>query len=266
MPPTEGDEPHSRTGLNLVPTGISGLDDILGGGLDADRLYLVEGRPGTGKTTLALQYLLEGVRRGERGLYVTLSESEAELRVVAMRHGWSLDELSIFELIPPEASLADDRELTIFQPAELELSETTKLILGQVNAISPARIVFDSLSEMRLLAQDALRYRRQILALKQFFIGRKSTVLLLDDLTSQAIDLQLHSIAHGVVTLEQLALDVRSRTAASSRHQDARHVVQGRLSRFHDCTRRSHCLSTTGRGGASARIFRRDHVQRKWRA
>jgi len=190
----------------LVSTGVSGLDDILGGGLDADRLYLIEGRPGTGKTTLALQYLLEGVRRGEKGLYVTLSESEAELRVVAIRHGWSLDDLSIFELTP-EASLAEDRELTIFQPAELELSETTKLILGQVNEIDPVRIVFDSLSEMRLLAQDALRYRRQILALKQFFAGRKSTVLLLDDLTSQATDLQLHSIAHGVITLEQLALD-----------------------------------------------------------
>jgi circadian clock protein KaiC len=127
--------------------------------------------------------------------------------VVAARHGWSLDALSIFELIPAEASLGENRELTIFQPAELELSETTKLILDQVKAIDPVRIVFDSLSEMRLLAQDALRYRRQILALKQFFAGRRSTVLLLDDLTSQATDLQLHSIAHGVVTLEQMALD-----------------------------------------------------------
>jgi circadian clock protein KaiC len=207
MPPISGDETISRAGSDVVSTGVSGLDDILGGGLDADRLYLIEGRPGTGKTTLALQYLLEGVRRGQRGLYVTLSESEAELRVVATRHGWSLDEVSIFEMIPPEASLAEERELTIFQPAELELSETTKLILGQVNEIDPVRIVFDSLSEMRLLAQDALRYRRQILALKQFFAGRKSTVLLLDDLTSQATDLQLHSIAHGVITLEQLALD-----------------------------------------------------------
>jgi circadian clock protein KaiC len=148
-----------------VSTGITGLDDILGGGLDADRLYLIEGKPGTGKTTLALQFLLEGTRRGEKSLYVTLSESETELRLVAARHGWSLDELTIFELVPPEASLAPDRELTIFQPAELELGETTKLILDRVNTINPRRIVFDSLSEMRLLAQDPLRYRRQILAL-----------------------------------------------------------------------------------------------------
>jgi circadian clock protein KaiC len=193
-----------------VSTGITGLDDILGGGLDADRLYLIEGKPGTGKTTLALQYLLEGARRGEKSLYVTLSESETELRLVAARHGWSLDELTIFELVPPEASLAPDRELTIFQPAELELGETTKLILDRVNTINPRRIVFDSLSEMRLLAQDPLRYRRQILALKHYFTGRNSTVLLLDDLTSQATDLQLHSISHGVITLDQSALDYGS--------------------------------------------------------
>ena len=134
--------------------------------------------------------------------------------MVAARHGWSLDALSIFELIPAEAILGENRELTIFQPAELELSETTKLILDQVKAIDPVRIVFDGLSEMRLLAQDALRYRRQILALKQFFAGRRSTVLLLDDLTSQATDQQLHSIAHGVVTLEQMALDTGRSDAA----------------------------------------------------
>jgi circadian clock protein KaiC len=122
-------------------TGIGGLDDVLGGGLDPDRLYLVEGEPGTGKTTLALQYLLEGARRGERGLYVTLSESEQELRLVATRHGWSLDELSIFELVPPEASLDPDREQTLFHPAEMELAETVKLIFDRVNEIEPARVV-----------------------------------------------------------------------------------------------------------------------------
>ncbi len=188
----------------LVSTGISGLNDVLSGGLDPDRLYLVEGEPGTGKTTIALQYLLEGARRGEKGLYVTLSETECELRLVAKRHGWSLDQLSIFELVPPEASLDPDRELTLFHPAELELSETSKLIFERVNEVKPLRVVFDSLSEMRLLAQNSLRYRRQILALKHFFTGRRCTVLVLDDFSSTEGDFQLHSIAHGVITLQQL--------------------------------------------------------------
>src|SRR5215467_3989991 len=190
-----------------VSTGSSGLDDILGGGFDADRVYLIEGRPGTGKTTLALQFLLEGARQGERCLYVTLSESERELRGVAARHGWSLQTVDIFELVPAEASLDPDQELTLFHPAEMELSETTKSILDRVTAISPTRVIFDSLSEMRLLSQNSLRYRRQILALKNFFAGRRCTVLLLDDLSSHENDLQLHSIANGVITLEQLSLE-----------------------------------------------------------
>ena len=190
-----------------VSTGSPGLDDILGGGLDADRVYLIEGRPGTGKTTLALQFLLEGVRNGERCLYVTLSESERELRAVVSRHGWSLDGIDVFELVPPEASLDPDQELTLFHPAEMELSETTKNILDRVTEISPKRVVFDSLSEMRLLSQNSLRYRRQILALKNFFAGRRCTVMLLDDLSSSDHDLQLHSIANGVITLEQLSLE-----------------------------------------------------------
>ncbi len=192
---------------NRISTGIAGLDDILGGGFDAERLYLVEGEPGTGKTTLSLQFLLAGAARGEKGLYVTLSESERELRLVAKRHGWSLDEISIFELVPPEASLDPDRELTLFHPAELELSETSKMIFDRVNAIQPLRVVFDSLSEMRLLAQNSLRYRRQILALKHFFAGRRCTVLLLDDFSSQEGDFHLHSIAHGVITLQQITLE-----------------------------------------------------------
>src|SRR3954449_1690241 len=201
-------EPHSeRAGDPPISTGVPGLDNVLFGGLDPDRMYLVEGEPGTGKTTLALQYLLEGARRGEKGLYVTLSESTRELRLVAARHGWSIDELSIFELVPPEASLDPDRELTLFHPAELELTETAKLIFDRVNEIKPSRVVFDSLSEMRLLAQNSLRYRRQILALKHFFAGRRCTVLLLDDFSSEKGDLQLHSIAHGVISLQQLALD-----------------------------------------------------------
>jgi circadian clock protein KaiC len=197
----EAEEQHQ------VSTGIAGLDDIVCGGLDPDRLYLIEGEPGTGKTTLALQFLNEGVQRGEAGLYVTLSESERELRLVAKRHGWSLDGISIFELVPPEAALDPEKELTLFHPAELELSETSKLILDKVTELNPSRVVFDSLSEMRLLAQSSLRYRRQILALKHFFNGRHCTVLFLDDLSSNEQDLQLHSIAHGVVTLQQTALD-----------------------------------------------------------
>src|SRR5690349_6664125 len=190
-----------------ISTGILGLDDILCGGLDADRLYLVEGEPGTGKTTLALQFLLQGARSGEKGLYITLSESERELQLIAMRHGWSIADLSIFELVPPEDSLDPERELTLFHPAEMELSETSKLIFDRVVTTDPVRVVFDSLSEMRLLAQNPLRYRRQILALKHFFTGRKCTVLLLDDFSSQGSDLQLHSIAHGVILLQQLPLE-----------------------------------------------------------
>lgn len=190
-----------------VSTGSEGLDDILGGGLDPSRMYLYEGRPGTGKTTISLQFLLEGVRRGERVLYVTLSETQRELALVAKRHGWSLDGVDIFELVPPEMTLDPDRELTILHPAEIELSETTSLIFEKIAALDPARIVFDSLSELRLLAQSPLRYRRQVLALKHFFAARDCTVILLDDLSSTDTDLQLHSISHGVVHLEQLALD-----------------------------------------------------------
>jgi circadian clock protein KaiC len=199
----EVDEPE----LPKITTGNRGLDDILGGGVDPERMYLFEGQPGSGKTTLALEFLLEGARRGDPALYITLSETERELRLVAKRHGWSLEGIAIFELIPAEASLDPGRELTVLHPAEMELSETTQTIFDRVEALAPSRIVLDSLSELRLLAQSPLRYRRQILALKHFFSGRRSTVVLLDDLSSQQDDLQLHSIVHGVVLLEQLAID-----------------------------------------------------------
>jgi circadian clock protein KaiC len=193
---------------NLTParaaTGIEGFDDVLGGGFTEHRLFLVEGTPGSGKTTLATQFMLEGVRHGEPVLYVTLSETAEELHAMAHSHGWSLDGITVRELVPSEESLLPDDQYTMFHPSEVELSETTKKVLADVERIMPRRVVFDSLSELRLLAGNPLRYRRQILALKQFFSGRKCTVLLLDDLTGTQQDLQVQSIAHGVVRMEQL--------------------------------------------------------------
>lgn len=189
---------------NRITTGISGLDDILGGGLTKHRVYLVEGTPGTGKTTLSLQFLLDGAQQGEAGLYITLSETSEELSAVAETHGWSLAPITLFELVN-QSDLDPDREQTILHPSEVELGETIREVMKRVEELRPARCVFDSLSEMRLLAQNPLRYRRQILALKQFFASRDCTVLMLDDRTSDPNDLQLHSIAHGVIALEQTA-------------------------------------------------------------
>lgn len=188
-----------------VAMGISGMDDILFGGLPRNRLYLVQGDPGSGKTTLGLQFLMEGARKGESGLYVTLSETEEELRAVADSHGWSLDGITLHELSRAMDRLSEEAMNTLFHSSEVELSETTRPVLEIVEKEKPVRVVFDSLSEMRLLAGDALRYRRQILALKQFFTGRHCTVLLMDDRTSEVGDLQLQSLAHGVITLEQVA-------------------------------------------------------------
>jgi len=182
-------------------TGIEGLDDILHGGLVPHRLYLVEGSPGSGKTTLAFQFLLEGVRRGEAAVHFTLSESEEEIRAMAVSHGWTLDAIAIRELIPSGENLAE-QQYTVFHPSEVELSGTTRRILDEVERDRPARVVIDSLSELRMLSGDPLRYRRQILALKQFFTGRRCTVLVLDDLTSVDRDLQVQSIAHGALLLE----------------------------------------------------------------
>jgi circadian clock protein KaiC len=183
-------------------TGITGLDDVLGGGLPTNHLYLVEGTPGAGKTTLGLQFLRKGVETGETGLYITLSETKHELETVAASHGWSLDGVEIFQLVTEEG-LSPDSEQSILHPSEVELGETTRGVMAAAERVKPRRVVFDSLSEMRLLAQNPLRYRRQVLALKSFFSTRTCTVLLLDDRSANHDDLQLHSIAHGVISLDQ---------------------------------------------------------------
>ena len=186
--------------------GIKGLDEILGGGLPRHRIYLLDGEPGTGKTTAALQFLLAGKASGEGGMYVALSETTDELSGAAASHGWSLDGLTIVELSALQEDRSDEA-YTLFHPAEVELQHTVDAVLQQVERHQPARVVFDSLSEMRMLARDPLRFRRQILALKQFFAGRDCTVLLIDDRTHPAGDLQLQSLAHGVIQLEHLAME-----------------------------------------------------------
>src|SRR6185437_1419328 len=198
-----------RTKPPRVPrlaTGNPGLDDILEGGFPAQRLYLVEGEPGTGKTTLALQFLMEGARKGESVLYVTLSETREELEAVATSHGWSLHGIDIYEVVTPAEMLKPETQYTIFHPAEIELGETTTALLKEIERTGATRVVIDSLSEMRLLAREPLRFRRQILALKQYLAGRDGTVLLLDD-KIMGSDLQIHSIVHGVVSLEHLAVE-----------------------------------------------------------
>ncbi len=200
MNPSEADP-------QLIKTGIAELDSILLGGLTANRVYLLHGTPGAGKTTLAMQFLLEGVKSGEPVLYVTLSETTRELKAASASHGFVLDGIEFLELIAEEADLMPDKQYTMFQPSEVELNVTTKRITDEIERVKPRRVVIDSLSEVKLLAQSALRFRRQVLALKQFFIGRECTALFLDDksTTSGADDLQLESIAHGVINLEQLS-------------------------------------------------------------
>lgn len=193
---------------HIIKTGIAELDDILGGGLTSNRVYLLHGTPGSGKTTLSLQFLLEGVSHGEKVLYITLSETRMELLAVAQSHGLSLANVDILELLAEERDLDPDSQYTMFQPSEVELSITTKRIIDEIERVKPSRVIIDSLSEVKLLAQSALRFRRQVLALKQFFVGRDCTVLFLDDKTARGEDdLQLESIAHGVISLEQLSPD-----------------------------------------------------------
>ncbi|WP_342644144.1 ATPase domain-containing protein [Rhodoligotrophos ferricapiens] len=199
---------------SIVNTGVPGLDDILGGGLHREHIYLIEGTPGSGKTTLAMQFLLDGAQRGERCVYITLSETERELRASAKSHGWSLEGVTLLEITPLEAD--PERQQGMIHPSEIELDHTVELILSRILELKPDRVVIDALTELRLLAQDALSYRRQVLTLKAFFARSQITVLALDDLTDTAQGLQLHSIVHGVVSLEQRRMEygvVRRRLA-----------------------------------------------------
>ena len=190
-------------------TGVRGLDDILHGGLPNGQMYLVEGNPGTGKTTIALQFILEGVRLGEQSLYVTLSESKEELEAAADSHGWSLDSVNIVEFVPEEAALSAEDSYTVFHPNEVELASTIKKLIEEIERVKAKRVVIDSLSELRLLAAEPVKYRRQLLALKRYFAGRGMTTILLDDKNDAGDDVQLQSIAHGVLRLQKNPAHVR---------------------------------------------------------
>jgi circadian clock protein KaiC len=195
---------------HLLSTGVTGLDDILGGGLTPNRVYVVEGEPGTGKTTTGLQFLREGASSGESVVYITLAETDDELQGVAESHGWSMDGVHVHEVLPSESLLQPEAQYTMFHPSEVEMGTTLRKILSVIEERKPARVVIDSLSELQLLADTPLRYRRQVLALKQFFSSRACTVVLLDDRTAAGVDLQVRSIAHGVITLEQTVKDYGS--------------------------------------------------------
>lgn len=223
----------NSTQINRIPTGVQGLDDILLGGLPAGQMYLIEGDPGTGKTTLAMQFIMEGARRGEKALYITLSEPKSELEASVRSHGWNIADLPIAEFVPAEASLSQEQQYTVFHPSEVELAGTVRKLTDLVNEVRPHRLAIDSLSELRLLSSDLMRYRRQLLALKQFFAGRETTVLLLDDRSGEGDDRQLQSIAHGVIRLEKV-----QRTYGSTRRQMEVLKLRGSAYRegFHDYT------------------------------
>lgn len=196
-------ENNVTDGEERLGTGSQGLDEIIGGGLPKNHLYLIEGEPGTGKTTLAMQFLLAGAARGESCLYVTLAESQNELKAVAKSHGWSLDGIQIHEITADEAELRPEEQYTAFHPSEMELGETILPLLELIDKLRPMRLVVDSLTEMKLLARDALRYRRQLVAFKQYVLTRGSTALLLDVSPPSPAEHQFHTLAHGVIALER---------------------------------------------------------------
>lgn len=187
-----------------LKTGVAGFDEVMNGGLPANYFYLLEGDPGAGKTTLALQFLFEGIRNGEKVLYVTLSETRMELEAVAHSHGWSLEQIPVYELFADRGQLSPDDHYTVFHPSDVELADTARTVLAEVEKINPSRLVIDSLAELRMLAREPIVYRRQILAFKHHFEGQRCTVLLLDDRTGRSVDMQLHSIVHGVITMEKI--------------------------------------------------------------
>ena len=221
------------SGIPRIDTGVQGLNDILLGGLPAGQMYLLEGTPGTGKTTLALQFIRTAILAGQKALYITLSETKRELESSAKSHGWRVEELSIAEFVPEEASLTPEQQYTVFHPSEVELASTIQKLTQLIEKDKPTRLVIDSLSELRLLAADTMRYRRQLLALKQFFAGRDTTVLLLDDRSAEGSDMQLRSIAHGVIRLDKVP-----RTYGVTRRQIEILKLRGSPFRegFHDYT------------------------------
>ena len=222
----------ARTGTSKNRMGVPGLDDILLGGLAVGRVFLLEGSPGTGKTTMAMRFLMEGAKAGERGLYITLSETAPELRATAEAHGWTIDDkIEIFEVVPPESLLDADQQQSLLYSSDLELGETIKLIFQAVESSKAQRIVLDSLSEIRLLAQSSLRYRRQILAMKHYFARFGATVLMLDDLTTDILDKTVHSVAHGVIRLEEMTPDYG---AERRRLRVVKYRAQGFRGGYHD--------------------------------
>jgi circadian clock protein KaiC len=237
--------------LKRCKTGVPGLDEILGGGFIAERMYLIDGNPGAGKTTFAMQFLSQGIADGETCLYLTLSETAQELRSAAESHSWSLEGIEIVELIVEPSELEGDGQLTMLHTSEVELTETTQKLIAAIDRHNPSRLVLDSLSEMRLLAQSSLRYRRQVLALKQLFLGRSCTVIMLDDRTAEGPDLQLHSIAHGVISLE----------AKSPPYGSMRRQMEVRKFRASDFSSGLHDFSIAHRGiKVFPRLVASDHL------
>ena len=222
----------ARASKSKDRTGVPGLDDILLGGLAVGRVFLLEGSPGTGKTTMAMRFLMEGAEAGDKGLYITLSETEPELRATADAHGWTINEkIEIFEVVPPESLLDADQQQSLLYSSDLELGETIRLIFEAVERSKAQRIVLDSLSEIRLLAQSSLRYRRQILAMKHYFARHGATVLMLDDLTTDILDKTVHSVAHGVIRLEEMTPDYG---AERRRLRVVKYRAQGFRGGYHD--------------------------------